>query len=68
MTNGENDRALRVLRLALAGFIAVAWFVSVAVSLWIPGRAVDPWVHLLTAAIATALFGPSIWKRNGGAK
>lgn len=56
---------MNLLRIMLAVMVSVAWFASVMLTLFVPDRTVDPWVHMLTAAIATALFGPSIWKRNG---
>lgn len=65
MSGNNGGGALGALRIILATIVTIAWGASVAISLWSPGRVVDPWVHLLTAAIATALFGPTIWKRNG---
>lgn len=60
----NEDGGFHFLRLFLAGAIGLLWAVSVVVQLVNPERPVDPWVHLLAAAMATALFGPTIWKRG----
>ena len=55
---------LNTLRLVFAIVAILAWATSVAMFLF-AGIPVDPWIHIITAAIATALFGPEIWNRTG---
>jgi hypothetical protein len=55
---------LNTLRLIFAVVALLAWAASVTLFLF-AGQPVDPWVHIITAAIATALFGPEIWNRSG---
>lgn len=60
----KGNGGLRFLRLFFAFTVTILWGASVAVTLLVEGRAVDPWIHLIAAALATALFGPEIWKRG----
>lgn len=55
---------LNIVRLIFACVALLAWAASVAVFLF-GGQAIDPFIHIILAAIATALFGPEIWNRSG---
>lgn len=64
MDHGIEREHVNNLRLIFASVAIIAWAVSVGMSLFahVP---VDPWVHIITAGVATALFGPEIWNRTG---
>ncbi len=50
----------------MATVVILAWAASV-VALLFHQQSVDPFVHILAAAIMTALFGPEVWaKRKNG--
>lgn len=59
----HRDGLWEWLRLLFALMAILAWGTSVVLYLF-AGRAVDLSVVLMASAIATALFGPSIWRRR----
>jgi uncharacterized membrane protein len=52
------------LRWAAATVILIVWTVSVGFSLFAK-QPIDSWVHVMAAAIVTALFGKEVWRRDG---
>lgn len=64
MTSDKPDELLKV-RILAALVILLGWLAAVTASL-ARQKPMDPWIHILVGSVLTGLFGPSIWRRNGG--
>jgi len=56
---------LNALRLIVASVTFLLWVASVVAYLFF-SVPIDPWVHILTMAIFSFLFGPGVWRSVRG--